>query len=111
NYIGTNVAGTGAIANTSGVYVTNGASSNRIGTAGTGGSATDALEGNLISGNTDSGVIVDGSGTNNNVIAGNYIGTSASGTAALGNAHEGVWVRNGAQNTRIGSDGSTIDDR
>jgi len=88
NYIGTNAAGTAAVANgftdialdiyNPGVAVFGGAKSNLIG--GTTGAAR-----NVISGNAAYGVAVSGAGTENNLVRGNYIGTNAAGTAALGN--------------------------
>ena len=54
-------------------------------------------EGNVISGNTDYGVDISGAGTDSNSVVGNYIGTDAAGTADLGNATDGVAIRNGAQ--------------
>ena len=40
-------------------------------------------QGNLISGSTYSGIILQDSGTANNQVVGNYIGTDATGTKAL----------------------------
>jgi len=88
NYVGTNAAGTAAIANgftdiamdiySSGIAVFGGAKSNVIG-------GTTAAARNVISGNAAYGVGIDGVGTENNIVRGNYIGTNAAGTAALGN--------------------------
>ena len=72
NRIGTNALGTVAAANGNGVVIDTSADSNTI-------------SNNLISGNSGSGVKIDGAGTLNNVISGNYIGTDAGGTAALPN--------------------------
>ncbi|HET6261593.1 MAG TPA: S-layer homology domain-containing protein, partial [Chloroflexia bacterium] len=55
-----------------------------------GGSAPGA--GNLISGNSSSGIGLDGSRAMSNTIQGNYIGTDISGTADLGNATDGVII-------------------
>jgi CSLREA domain-containing protein len=78
NYIGTNLAGTAAMANAgSGIRVL-------TATGGTiGGSA--AGEGNLISGNGSTGVTFD-SDTSNVVVQGNLIGVDATGASAIGNA-------------------------
>jgi hypothetical protein len=85
NYIGTNAAGTGAIPNSGrgirlGDNTSAGAPNNTIG-----GTATGA--GNVISGNTQDGIELLGSGTNHNniVIQGNIIGLTADGSTALGN--------------------------
>ncbi|MCH9664028.1 MAG: hypothetical protein K0U66_10310, partial [Gammaproteobacteria bacterium] len=96
NYIGTNVTGTTAIANTTaGIRIDNGASSNTIG-----GTTTSAR--NVISGNTGDGIYVTDSGTDGNVIQGNFIGTNAAGTAALANTDRGIQIEANAANTQIG---------
>ncbi len=100
NYIGTNAAGTAAIANGTnggwdGVDVSGGATSNTIG-------GTTAGAGNLISGNARYGVAIYGSGTSNNTLEGNNIGTNVAGTAALANGGAGVLVNGGATNDIIG---------
>jgi len=78
NYIGTDVNGTAALANGSGVLV------NDAGGITVGG--TNPGAGNLISGNTTFGVYFSSSTpgvTTDSVIAGNLIGTDKNGTAAL----------------------------
>ena len=72
--LGTNLAGTAASANGGGVRVVG--FSHVIG-------GDDVGEGNLVSGNTDQGILVDGG--SNNVIQGNRIGTNALGIGALPN--------------------------
>ena len=110
NLIGTDPTGTAAVPNetyeapqSTGVYISAGASSNLVGTTGQDGALADALERNVISGNTASGVIiVDQGGTSTgNVVAGNYIGTTADGTAALGNSN-GVTIGLGASGNWVG---------
>ncbi len=92
NYIGTNAAGTSALANDgSGVAITFGAQNNKIG-------GTKAGEPNLISGNGSSGVYLVGSGTAGNVVSGNYIGTDPGGTTALGNSSFGIYISEGQNN-------------
>jgi titin len=89
NYIGTDITGTVALGNGTGVLITQSTTGNVIG-----GSQPGA--GNLISGNTDGVVITNtpfSSPTTGNVIAGNWIGTDSSGQAALGNTHDGVEVQ------------------
>jgi parallel beta-helix repeat protein len=103
NYIGTNANGTARLANVwHGVRITGGARTNTIG-----GSA--AGEGNLISGNGQYGVYIEGVGTLTNVVSGNKIGTSAAGTSALGNTSGGVYVGDSAQYNTIG--GTAAGDR
>jgi Ca2+-binding RTX toxin-like protein len=106
NYIGTNPAGTSiATGFNSGrdILVQNGSSGNLIGTDGNG--VGDPGERNLLSGSNFAAVEITGAGTNGNAVAGNYVGTDAQGTAGLGNG-EGVVIRAGAQNNRVGTDGS-----
>jgi len=92
NLIGTNAAGTAALANFDGVQIQG--SSNLIG-----GNTTAA--GNVISGNARHGIFF---GTNNavvqdNLIQGNFIGTKINGTELLGNAAEGIFVVESTHNT------------
>ena len=95
NLIGTDVAGTVALANsTSGVQIV-GSSNNTVGGLGT-------SSRNIISGNTTNGVVINGSGgASNNLIVGNFIGTNAAGTAAIGN-NLGVNIWNGATDNTVG---------
>ena len=81
NFIGTNAAGTAAVANAVYGIEIQGSSGNTIGgatlTPGTG-------AGNLISGNANDGVNI-GAGTTDTSILGNIIGLDETGTVALGN--------------------------
>jgi titin len=108
NFIGTNAAGTAGVANSSGVFVGPGARLNRIGTNGDG--VADADERNVISGNLGSGVVLDGAGTLQNVVAGNYLGTNAAGTATLGTQQVGARIQGGAQSNQIGTNGDGLGD-
>ena len=104
NWIGTNAAGTAAAGNGNGIQLIN-SSADLIGTDGDG--VNDAAERNVISGNTNDGILVFQS--SDNTIAGNYIGTSAAGTGAVGNGSFGVDVRPGgsqSNNNIIGTNGS-----
>ncbi|MFH1361225.1 MAG: hypothetical protein ABIH69_01030, partial [bacterium] len=102
NYIGLNAAGTAAVANSYGVYISGASASNIIGTNGDG--SGDAAEMNVISGNTFDGVYITGAGTNSNKIAGNYLGLNAAGDAAVPNRY-GVCVLTSAASNIIGTDG------
>jgi hypothetical protein len=96
DYIGTNAAGTAALGNSvCGIALVGAASGNIIG-------GTTAAARDVISGNAGPGVAIDGSGTTDNVVEGDYIGTDASGTHALGNGDCGVWISGGAQENTIG---------
>jgi hypothetical protein len=96
NYIGTNSAGTAAMANTNrGVLINNGSYGNTIG-------GTTAAARNVVSGNTWQGVGIVGAGSDNNVIQGNFLGTNAAGTSAVPNVLSGVILFGGPKNNVIG---------
>jgi len=120
NRIGTNAAGTSAIANGGdGIYITGGSRANEIGgtafvntvtrqannPTGSKGTVTPVFVvpplGNLISGNDGNGVVID-DGSRGNVLNGNFIGTTASGDAALGNGRNGVWIAGAPGNSLVG---------
>ncbi len=120
NAIGTNPAGTAKIANGfNGIYVTYYAVDNTIGGTAYINSATGQTNnptgnkgtvpivsiapplGNLISGNSRNGVLIDG-GSELTVLSGNFIGTNNVGTAAVGNTLDGVLIRNANNNQLIG---------
>ena len=117
NLIGTGSTGTVAIANDSGVKIDSGASGNLIGTNGDG--VNDALERNVISGNSLVGIWITGTGTNNNVVAGDYVGTDYTGSVALPNRTSpvntpktdltsvGIVINSGAPATGSGPTGPT----
>jgi hypothetical protein len=87
NLIGTDATGTVALPNHSdGIFVDH-VSGNTIG-------GTAAGAGNVISGNTGSGVEIDLSGgLTGNVVQGNYLGTDITGTSPLGNGRYGIQVQ------------------
>ena len=109
NYIGTNFDGTAPIANArNGVVIYDGVQGTQIGGTGTG-------QGNIISGNAENGVVIDGNGkitTSGNIVAGNYIGVDVNGTGDLGNTGNGVEVFGLASGNLIGGEiagaGNTI---
>ncbi|MFH1149073.1 MAG: NosD domain-containing protein, partial [Actinomycetota bacterium] len=91
NYIGTDAGGTLGRGNSgAGVYLDNNSNTNTIG-------GTVAGAGNVISGNNDSGIIVNAS--TGNSIQGNYIGTDKNGTGDLGNGYQGILLNGGSSNT------------
>jgi hypothetical protein len=99
NKIGTNVAGTAAIANgIDGIKVAGGAGI-VIGGA-------DAPSRNLISGNTDNGVVLDA--VNGIAVMGNYIGTNLTNTEGIPNKGSGVLLVNGANTNVVGFPYSAI---
>jgi parallel beta-helix repeat protein len=120
NRIGTNAAGTSAIANRGdGIYITHGSRGNEIGGTAFVDTATGQANnptgskgtvkpvfvvpplGNLISGNGRNGVLID-TGSRGNVLNGNFIGTTASGDGALGNGGNGVWIAGAPGNSLVG---------
>ena len=102
NYIGTDVTGTNALGNAySGVQIADSASENTIG-------GTAAGDRNVISGNAQAGVFIDGSAMGN-LVAGNYIGSDVTGSRRLGNSLSGVEIGDSASNNTIG--GTAAGDR
>ena len=95
DFIGTNAAGTAAVANAAGVAIESGAQYNTVG-------GTSAGAANVISGNTLGGVGFVFAGTSYNVIEGNLIGLNAAGIAAIGNGLTGAYAIDGASNDTIG---------
>ena len=77
-----------------------GASGNRIGTDGK--SVDDVGERNVIGGSGEDGVDIYGTGTDGNVVAGNFIGTDVTGTVSLGIFNDGVFLAEGASSNWIG---------
>ena len=121
NYLGTNETGTAALFNNttaggqrgSGVQI-NYSTANIIGTNGDG--ISDALERNVISGNTDCGIVLVGGGSNK--IKGNYIGTTKTGLVGLPNYADGgsnitavqISIKTGSNDNIIGTDGDGVSD-
>jgi hypothetical protein len=107
NRIGTDRAGGAPLPNQSnGVEIGGGCSATIIGTDSSG-DAFDAGEGNLISGNAQSGILEGGS--SGTVIAGNRIGTRRDGQVAIANS-QGIVIEEVATAVRIGTDGDGISD-
>ena len=129
NFLGTNETGTAALFfNTqasfagppaggyqrgSGVQI-NYSSGNIIGTNADG--TSDALERNIISGNSDNGILLWGATSNK--IKGNYIGTTKTGLVGLPNYVDGgtniacveITLRTNSDNNIIGTDGDGVND-
>jgi parallel beta-helix repeat protein len=120
NAIGTNPAGTAAIANGgNGILVRYFAVDNTIGGTAYYNAATGQTNnptgnkgtvpivsiapplGNLISGNVLNGVLID-DGSELTVLSGNFIGTNYVGTSAIPNTLDGVLIRNANNNSLIG---------
>jgi parallel beta-helix repeat protein len=120
NRIGTNAAGTSAIANGGdGILITQGSRGNEIGGTAFVDTRTGQVNnptgnkgtvppvfvvpplGNLISGNAGNGVLIDAH-SGGNVLNGNFIGTTARGNAAIPNAGNGVWIDKANGNSLVG---------
>ncbi len=101
NYIGTDASGTAAVANGFGISADlNADIEDIVWTIGTDGDGSnDATEGNVISGNSGTGVLIRDAGSL--TIADNYIGVAADGTTALANS--GIGIVAGGTNVTIGS--------
>ncbi len=95
NYIGTDANGVSKLSNLYGVSIIK-AFENTIG------------PGNLISGNTDIGILLTGKYTRLNRIVGNLIGTDVSGTQLLDN-HKGIVIKSLANSNFVG--GNTAEHR
>ena len=98
NYIGVNPIGSATQGNAIGIGI-NGSDHVTIGGTGS--------AGNLISGNTITGVQIFGAGASNNVIQGNLIGTDATGALSVPNTQFGIEISNGTGNV-VGGSGSTF---
>jgi parallel beta-helix repeat protein len=95
-WFGVDSTGTNAAPNAyQGILIAAGASGNIIG-------GTNALQRNVLSGNSQYGVFITDSNTTGNVVLGNFIGTAANGTNALANGLSGVFIGNGASGNIIG---------
>ncbi|MCI0488639.1 MAG: right-handed parallel beta-helix repeat-containing protein [Blastocatellia bacterium] len=94
-FIGTNVSGTAALGNTTGVEIDD-APSNTIG-------GTEAAAGNLISGNGVPNILIFGNSARDNQVQGNKVGTDFNGKSELSGNRAGVGIV--APNNTVG--GST----
>ncbi len=94
NYIGVAANALQAVSNGTDGITLNGAPGNLIG-------GTNSGARNLISGNGQVGIFLNGAGATTNRIEGNYIGTDAAGSAALGNTLAGITMA-GAPSNSVG---------
>ncbi|MBV9864673.1 MAG: SBBP repeat-containing protein [Abitibacteriaceae bacterium] len=92
NYIGLQANGNTALGNGTGILISGGAFANPGST----------ISGNIISGNTGSGINLTTTSARNSVVQGNSIGTNAAGTAAVPNGGDGIFVDTGAAINTIG---------
>lgn len=80
---------------------------NIIGTNGDG--QNDSAEGNVISGNSGTGILLSGTNTINNVLAGNFIGVDITASSVLGN-QRGIVLGVGADYNLIGTNADGTSD-
>jgi hypothetical protein len=92
NFIGTNAAGTAAQGNSWIGLLISASTNNTVG-------GTTAANRNIISGNGQTGIYINGTGATGNVIQGNYIGTDVTGSVDVGNTDQGVLIDNRPSNT------------
>ncbi len=94
-YIGTDATGNVAASNDIGIDITNASTNNLIG-------GTSAAARNVISANSQN-ILIEGAGTNGNIVKGNYIGPKAAGTGFFARLYsKGLTIQGGAQNNVIG---------
>ncbi|MEW6159808.1 MAG: FG-GAP-like repeat-containing protein [Verrucomicrobiota bacterium] len=82
NLVGTKANGTEALPNFIGVHILS-APANSIG-------AADPAARNVLSGNLNEGLLINGGASIGNIVLGNFVGTDASGAAPLGNGGNGI---------------------
>jgi len=93
NFVGINSFGSTHLENAfNGVVISGGAQWNTIG------------PGNVISGNHQDGISIVGTGSANNVVAGNIIGLNTTGAAEVKNHRYGILLSDSAQNNTVGGD-------
>jgi hypothetical protein len=94
NYVGTNKDGTKALPNFTGIQISD--ISSTIG-------GVNAGEGNLFSGNTQTGITISGRGVMGNsnkiLVQGNLVGTNAAGDGAVSNGRFGIRLDDSSDNT------------
>lgn len=100
NRVGTDINGTTSISNESGIILSY-ASHTIIG-------GTTYRHRNIISGNSGNGIVLNGTGTQQNLVKGNFIGTDISGMAPLSN-YSGISILSNANSNTIG--GLTVPER
>ncbi|MEW6731494.1 MAG: CARDB domain-containing protein, partial [Acidobacteriota bacterium] len=95
-FIGTDAVGKISAGNRTGIRISNGASSNKIGMAGS------VVSTNVISGNTNEGVAILGAGSDGNIVANNLIGLDGTATRnQLPNLSHGIMIGTGAKANTI----------
>jgi titin len=96
NLIGVTAAGTNALGNVNNGVVLDKSSGNWIG-------GTNSGARNVVSGNGQSGIYLNGGAATGNAIQGNYLGTDISGSLAVSNAADGITLNGAPGNTMGGA--------
>src|SRR6185312_1315816 len=96
--IGTDVTGTKALGNQVGVWIDGRPIAPETSREAFG----NEVMNNVISGNSDAGVKIDGVGAHDNLVADNRIGTDVTGQLPLANGGHGVVLSGGANHNTIG---------
>src|SRR5262249_12748124 len=103
NFIGTDVTGTTALANDTGIELVSGASHNTVG-------GTAVADRNIISGNGGNGIFVSSDDpqapVTGNVIQNNFIGVDVSGNISLPDLGNGMVISGTASSNMIGTSGA-----
>ena len=94
NRVGCDRTGTVAVPNSQGIYITSAAHDNVVG-------GESGAERNILSGNTNAAVVMDGMNVRGNTVKGNYIGLDVSGSTPLPN-HYGVIIQQRANGNTVG---------
>ncbi len=106
NWIGVDISGKKSLGNRrygvgiNAVLATQLATTNLIG-------GTLAGAGNVISGNGQGGILIEGTNAIGNIVQGNFLGTDSTGSAKLGNLGCGIEIL-GAKQSIVGADSSTV---
>lgn len=99
NYIGTDINGTNSLRNDfAGLRIIDQASHNVIGLVNGGR--------NIISGNSEYGISIEGASTDSNTVANNFIGTDVTSLNSVSNDNKGIRVIDGSSGNTIGGVGS-----
>ena len=106
NLVGLSADEASAIGNVVGISISTSASDSFVGTDGDG--MGDATEGNVVAGNSNRGIVIDGA--SNVMVAGNKVGVASDGMTEFANA-SGVATVASATNFLIGTNGDGISDR
>ncbi len=98
NFIGTDATGLLQRGNVwDGVRIENGATTNYVGGSGS--------RRNIIAGNGQDGVQIDGEASDGNFVQNNWIGLASNGVTVIGNGGDGIYISGGADNSTIGGIG------